>query len=600
MHPVNSNQQPSPAAVVVNAVTQVADDMSSSSGSPSLSGVGDSVSSSSQQGASTSLPSLDGIDIHDPIELLYFIDEVPPSGLHKWQLEFMRDFALSTHTKDHPFQAEVRACNGSGKDRYIVAACAIWLALAHKAARCVITNGSGVQLDNQTEAYIERLAKKCNSTFGGEIFKCNYRYYECVLTGSPIVLFATDEPNKAEGFHPLIPGGKMAIFASEAKAIPDEIFTALTRCTGYTHRVDVSTPGIPVGYFHDRCSTSIKRSSLRDIKAVSPTDCIEYHVTAFDCPHITKAEIDNFANSLAGGVNSPIYKSGILAEFGTTDELVVIPYTYVWQSITEKTQPRWLSSKFNTAGLDLSDGGDETVLCVRNGNKLLRVIPFRFDNTEDTVMFLNEKFKECELTNPEALIFADCGGLGKPILDRLRGMGWKNIRYVDNRHAPYYPRTYLNRGTEVWFHTRLLLERRELILLNDKVLIGQLSARYYKINQKNQHQLLSKVEQKSRGYKSPDRADAVVLAFWNYKSTKPSDAIDSLPPEEQEKKKPFNYTVTPPKPTPIFTQREWANGGGKQSLTQFKRSLRKQQDTSYLQEQLDQINQQRKETIQHE
>lgn len=482
----------------------------------------------------------DGFDIKDPVELLLLLDENILNGtikLHAWQIQFMLDFATGGQSDIMPFQAVVRACNGSGKDKYIIAPCVVWLCMRYKKARGIVTSSSGVQLDNQTEAYIEQLCKKANALFG-DVWKCNYRYYECLATGSPIVLFATDESGKAEGYHPLEPTAKMGIFVSEDKTVADDINNALNKCTGYTHRCHVSTPGLPMGHFFDYCSTAIDRRSLSSVLDVTAIDWIQYHVTAYDCSHLSKAYIEQMRRDLPGHENGAAFKSQVLAEFGTTDEMTVIPYTYIWNTV--KQPPKWIPEEHNKAGLDLSDGGDETVLTVRNGNKHLKTIPFKFDNTEDTVTFLNEQFKENNLTHPESYVFSDMGGLGKPILDRLKRQGWSNIRYIDNRTASSRPKTYKNRGAELYFNVRILFERNELIVLNEPVLIRQLSTRYYKLVDGSVHQLLSKVESRSRGYPSPDRADSFVLAFWDYKSTfvesseKPYE-LPEIPVEEVNK-----------------------------------------------------------------
>lgn len=463
----------------------------------------------------------DGFDFKDPVELLFLLDDDIASGrvtLHTWQVQFMMDFARDWN-QELPYQALVRACNGSGKDKYILAPCAVWLCMRFISARCVITSSSGIQLDSQTDTYIEQLCAAANQKIHPGIWKCNYRYYECLPTGSPMTLFATDESGKAEGYHPLKFGAKMALFESEAKTVPDEIHNAQSRCTGYTHRCLVSTPGLPLGHMYDLDSMAIDRKTITDWSTITASDFVRYHITAYECSHIPKSDIERGKRNLPGGETGSAFKSQYLAEYGTTDEMVVIPYTYVWRSYNSVPKEGWIKEPFNKAGLDLSDGGDETVLIIRNGNKLLKVIPFKFDNTEDTIGFLNEKFREWELTDREALIFADCGGLGKPMLDRMRRQGWANIRYFDNRNTAYEPRTYRNRGSESWFHIRKLLERHELILYQDEKLIRQLSTRYYKITGNNVHQLLSKLESRSRGYPSPDRADALVLAFCDYKST---------------------------------------------------------------------------------
>lgn len=534
-----------------------------------------------------SFPDSYGFDIKDPVELLYLLDDEVASGkvkLHPWQIQFMLDFA-EERTQAFPFQGIVKACNGSGKDKVVVASCSVWLCMRYNRARCVITSSSGQQLDNQTEVYIKMLCQAANTKFGGEVWKTNARYYECLATQSPMKLFATDEPGKAEGYHPLTSDGKMAIFTSEGKTISDEIFTALERCTGYTHRVDVSTPGLPLGYFYNTSMTAIPRFAIKSVFEIKPEQFILYHIQAKDCPHITPNVLEKLKATLPGGENGAAYKSAVYAEFGTTDEMVVIPSHYVWKAASNTT--KWLQEPFNKAGLDLSDGGDETALTVRNGNKHLKTLAFRFDNAEDTVAYLIEQFNEWNLNSPEAFIYGDAGGLGKPILDRLWGIGYKNVRYILNQSKAYNPTVYLNRGTELWFHLRTLLERGELILQGEPKLNAQLSSRYYKITGRNVHQLLSKRESRSRGYPSPDRADSLTLAFWDYKSTRPYTLVGLQDAETVEA--PFSVPPSE-KQVPAFSLKEWASD----SKTKWKTDDSKQ-DFSYLQEEVARYNHQLKQ-----
>lgn len=527
----------------------------------------------------------------DPVELLFLLDDDISSGrvvLHAWQVQFMMDFANgvsgNTVTQDDPFQALVRACNGSGKDKYCIAPCAVWLCMCTTLySSAVVTSSSGVQLDNQTCTYIEQLCTYANQKIHSKCWKINYRYYECLDTRSPIMCFATDEPGKAEGYHPLRFGAKMALFESEAKTVPDSIYLAQNKCTGYTHRAIVSTPGLPMGHFYDIDSMAVPRQDIEKGFKKNVIDYVQYLITAYECPHIPKSYIEQMKRDLPGGELGAAFKSQVLAEFGTTDEMVAIPFIYVRRAVNSKTT--WLPERFNKAGLDLSDGGDETVLTVRNGNKHLATIPFKFDNTEDTVWFLDEKFTEWDLNHPEAFIYGDAGGLGKPILDRLRGMGWKNIRYVDNRNTAYQPKVYLNRGTELYFHLRKLFERGELIMLNDAKLIRQLSTRYYKMDLANRHRLLSKLESRSRGYPSPDRGDSFSLAFWDYKSTFVETSSDKTKSIVEN----YNKLIQD-KPTGHLDLRVLAKG----SDSPIQR-LGKRPDMTYLMEQINDYNKQLKQ-----
>lgn len=526
----------------------------------------------------------DGFDIVDPLELLYLLDDDVRDGkvtLHDWQVRFLTDFAKGGVDDTNPFQAIVRAANGSGKDKYIIAPCVVWLCMRYKLARGVVTSSSGVQLDNQTDAYIHLLCTNANRKWANgkeTIWKCNYRYYECLPTESPILCFATDEPGKAEGFHPLGYARKMGLFESEAKSVPDDIYLAQNKCTGYTHRCIVSTPGLPMGHFFDLDSTAVDRNTLKQVTDVQSGDYVKYHITAHDCSHISRAYIEQMKRDLPGGELGAAYKSQVMAEFGTTDEMVVIPYTYVWKAFTNP--PQWVPEPYNKAGLDLSDGGAETVLLIRNGNKHLKTIPFRFDNTEDTLDFLEEKFKENDLTHHDAKVFTDVCGIGKPMAQALRRRGWSNIFFVDSRNTSSQPKVYSNRGTELFFHARTLLERHELIVQRgDALLVRQLSTRYYKMNAKMVHQLLTKLEQRSRGYPSPDRADAFNLAFWDFKST----YVEKVPANDSER--PVQGGIKKPRYVGTFTQ---------QSLTNRhetpKSRLGKKPDFSLYQEQIDEYN----------
>jgi len=461
-----------------------------------------------------------------PYDMLLFLQddfhsEVNPTRLYKWQIQFMLDFASKDWTAQVPFKAAVRAANGSGKDRYLIAACIVWFCVKYSESVAIVTSASGTQLDRQTYTYIKQLADLTNTKCGDGVWKVNYRHLECLVSHSTIELFVTDESGRAEGWHPIVPNGKLAIFTSEAKSIPDEIFTALSRCTGFTHRVDVSSPGLPMGFFFNTCSSAINRKTIHSVsEALERGSWVEYHVTAYDCTHLSDGTyIEELKRSMPGGESGAAFKSCVLAEFGTTDEMTVIPYQHIWKCVNRSgSTVGWLSEPTNTGGLDLSAGGDETVLSVRNGNKLLKVIGFRFNNTQDTVNFLVEEFKKYELDRPNSFIYADAGGLGKPIIDQLRSKGWTNIRYVLNQAKAYNDRVYLNRGAEMWFKFGKLLETGEIWLANDDRLIRQLATRYYKITEGNKHKLESKLQARAAGRPSPDRGDSVVLCFSNYKS----------------------------------------------------------------------------------
>jgi hypothetical protein len=474
-------------------------------------------------------------DFEDPVDMLLVLDDELRMGrttLHGWQMRVMKDFAVETIAAA-PYCAVVRTCNGAGKDSKLIAPSSVWMANRYENCDCIVTSASSTQLDRQTAPRIHQLCTALNAKFGREIWKLNYRFYSNTETGSNIVLFVTDEAGRAEGWHPRVDNAQLAIFTSEAKSITEEIFHALARCTGFTKRMDCSTPGLPVGHFFDRCT----RGNWK-----------KYHITAYDCPHLNGEYIEQCKEDY-GGESSALFKSMVMAEFATTDDLVVIPYDRVWRAI-HKPITTHFEEEFNTGGLDLAAGGDENTFVVRNGNKVLKVYGFRLQDTAVTVRHLEKLFADNGMKNPNSYIFGDAGGLGKPILDQLKDRGWLNIRYVLNQGTPKDKKIYYNRGAELWFHTGRLFENGEVIIPNDGLLQKQLAARYYKLTPDNRVQMESKLVARSKGHCSPDRADALVLSFSNYKTkfNRDGEEVRELP---MKKPKPVEAVEE-------FTMKGWA------------------------------------------
>jgi len=99
------------------------------------------------------------------------------------------------------------------------------------------------------------------------------------------------------------------------------------------------------------------------------------------------------------------------------------------------------------------------------------------------------------------------------------------------------------------------------------------------------YQLLTKLEQKTKGFPSPDRADALNLCFWNYKTSRISDGIELAISEEPEKIINPNEKVE----STVFDQRDWA----RTIKPRFSPEHVELQDMEDLREQLSHINKQR-------
>lgn len=441
--------------------------------------------------------------------------------LHPWQIDINEDFSLG-RTRDkldpniilkseiptsiHPYKYALCAANGSGKDAFVIAPFALWFICTKIKAKVIITSASGTQLTTQTESYIAALAREVNnwskSIFGYEMLKVNKRHVYCKRSGSVIHMFATDEGEKAEGHHPTAPGCEMAIIVNEAKSIKPEIFLALRRCTGYNYLLFISSPGEPFGDFYDAFENWQNRR----------------RISYFDCPHHSPDEFEE--ERIKYGEHHPWFRSKWLALFTAIGGTYVITkenLIKVRKKARQNSIP-WLNKSAPISiGIDigLSEHGDETVMSVWQGNKQLAQYTYREQDSVNLAHLLKHDLLK-HVTLDHKYIFADDGGVGRSVIDIMRNLGVKRINRVLNNSVDNINRkAFRNKGAATWFKVNRLFELEAIIPLDDDTLYRQLESRKYKKSDAGLSKLTlePKSEMRKAGISSPDRADAMVLAF---------------------------------------------------------------------------------------
>jgi phage terminase large subunit len=374
----------------------------------------------------------------------------------------------------------LRASNGSGKTTGIGAPAALWHASVFANSLCIVTAGVFRQVKEQFFSTIQAHAHK----FPGWTFN------ECEVTGhngSRILGFSTDDPGRFEGWH----NDNLLVIVDEAKSVPDMIFEAVERCQP-TRLLLLSSPGGCSGAFYEAFHARRKFFSQHVVKAS-------------DCPHISPKWVAEQIEKYGEG--HPLIASMIFAEFMSAGEDgTVIPLIFVERCLANPPEFRDGTVQ---AFCDFAAGGDENVFAVRRGNRVQIVAHWREKDTMRAVGRFIQLFQEQKLTPQQ--IHADEGGMGIVMCDALREAGWP-VRRVNNG-SPSRSEHYFNKGAEMWYGGRRLIERREIILPNDKELVSQMSTRLGWPDSKGRMQLESKQDMRSRGLSSPDKADAVLGAM---------------------------------------------------------------------------------------
>lgn len=446
------------------------------------------------------------MDIEDPAMVVEMFDanvgiEEGQILLHPWQIEVSEMLGKSKPTSKQPFKFCLCACNGSGKDAFVIAPFVIWFALSKIQSLTIITSSSGTQLTAQTEAYIRRLAEAVNTAFGQPVFKVNQRFIKCLKSGSEIRMFATDEEGKAEGYHPMTPNGEMAIIVNEAKSVAPAIFGALKRCTGFNYWLNVSTPGEPFGDFY-KAFTSWPHKR---------------HVSTFDCPHLSDSEREE--DKIDMGEHSALYRSKHLALFTSLGGTVIMSAELIEEVLKENDNIPIIGQDWPLRiGGDLAAGGDENVLTGTKGNQIVEQVCFtQKDTMVGADIIEHHLLATFKIPKTHEHLYFDDGGVGRGIIDNLRRRGW-NIQRILNQSPAVRKQEFGNRGAESWYRAKRIIEEKLFRLkvkgsVDDK-LKAQLSNRYYK-QQSTQGRITleAKKDARAHGRPSPDRADSFLLSL---------------------------------------------------------------------------------------
>jgi phage terminase large subunit len=423
--------------------------------------------------------------IEDLLRPAPFASKVLGINLYDWQRKVLADL------EPRDCRVALRAANGSGKTSTVISAILIWHALTFQRSIAVTTAGVFRQVESQLWPSLRSHIAKLGGPW--EVTSGEIRYLHPNGNTSRIIGYSATDPGRAEGWHaedhdtaPLL------MVVDEAKTVADPLFEAISRCQP-TRLLIASSPGGSSGAFY--------RAFTKEANMWS-----KHAVTAFDCPHITQAQIDEVIQRY--GEKHPLTRSMIYGEFvDIGNESLVINLTQLQACLTS---PPDFKPGTRVAGVDFAAGGDANVLCVRDGNKVLPFISWRERDTMAAVGRFIVEFKKAGLQADN--IYADASGLGMVMCDALAEAGWE-VNRVNFGSSAYDNEAYTNRSAEMWYGMAKKIGDAEIILPDDDELTAQLTCRRTITNSKGKLGVESKDSMRSRGLASPDKADALALCL---------------------------------------------------------------------------------------
>ncbi|HUU43281.1 MAG TPA: hypothetical protein VMX57_05845 [Planctomycetota bacterium] len=238
---------------------------------------------------------------------------------------------------------------------------------------------------------------------------------------------------------------------------------------------------------------------------------------AEDVPHIVDpSNINRMAQKY--GRDSDAFRIRVLGEFPTMDPRCIMNVedleacTRVPMTVAAGRRDVLKTNK--AFGIDFARfGGDENVLVVRSG---LAIIDWDFWSHVEPDVPLNEAFRRqqrLQWDNSECWYVPDATGVGQGM---MRDFVRADKQYLEfHNHGTSSDSQFENKISEAWFNFGELVRQRIVHIPDDGRMIEQLSTRQYYTTKKGKLEVETKDEYMKRGHDSPDRADAVVMAFYD-------------------------------------------------------------------------------------
>jgi hypothetical protein len=352
--------------------------------------------------------------------------------------------------------------------------------------------------------------------------------------------FSTDKPFRAEGWH----APALLIIFDEAKGLPQWLWdSARGSLTGGLCRwlAISTTDGVQVGEQYHKIFSS------------ETSDWNRIHISAFDSPYVTNekfrsidipdprrpdifrvrwTEPAKFSFQFAGpkwiadcktewGEESPLYQTKVLGEIVDASADSIIKLSQVLAMIKNAADPAFKDEGQEEIGVDVARGGsDDTVMYGRKGLKVTvtgkKVIASKQLPEKAKLVYIADEVERFVGFNKTIRIKIDDTGVGGGVVDILQAKGY-NVVPINFGADAKEPDKYPNTISEMWFEVGKIIQ--EIACQASPRLQTELVNRRQKsLDKKGRRVVESKDEYKARGFRSPDEADAFLLAFYDPKN----------------------------------------------------------------------------------
>ena len=426
----------------------------------------------------------------------------------------------------------VKACHGVGKT-FVLAVAALWWLARYRDGIVITTSSTFRQVKSQIWSEIHR------ALAGAKVPYPEPNKTELTLRGDDnfALGLSTNQAENFQGFH----GKHVLLIADEAPGIKPEIWDAMAGVAagGDVRIVMAGNPTTPSGPFYDAFHTqrslwnciSIDAFDSPNLKGITLEQLLQMDpreggpLDANRLPHLaTKRWVyeQYFSWWREDERSSPSWVSRVRGQFPDQAENALLKLIWL-----ERARKRPLSESLKTsthrrlvAGVDVGGGQAETVVyvceCEPTHSGVIKMGAWRGEDTRGQVVnFLNQFRGRLSIVRVDAI------GIGHNFGLHLRDQGFPVALTNVSLPCESPPgsrendpsQRFVNQKARYYQVLADALERDQIDGLTDEETIGQLAGIIYEFDSQGRIKIESKEKARARGVRSPDRAEALMLAL---------------------------------------------------------------------------------------
>ena len=426
-------------------------------------------------------------------------------GVQLWDKQREVLAALPQHRR-----VAVKSGNGLGKG-FCAAAAVLWFLYSHDPAVALSTAPTFRQVRHVLWRQIRRLYYASRQPLGGKILDTRWD-----LAAERYALgLSADTADQFQGFH----SPNLLVVVDEAAGVEDQIFEAIDSVLTSSETGRLLLIGNPTTDSGGFRNAFYQERSIYHTITISALDSPNVQAGEIVLPGLTTAEWVEERRQV-WGETSALFRARVLGEFPEQADDVLIGLSDIEASarkhsaidVTPADKLARLGSQPPEPVIMAVDvarfGSDHSVILVRRGPRVEEIRAFQ---GLDTMTLTGRVVNALREYHPD-LVLVDEIGVGSGVLDRLKELGHP-ARGVNVARPARHKETYANLRAEGYFRLRELFTLGHVLIPNDNRLIAELSSLRYDVRSDGRVVMESKEAMKKRGLPSPDRADALMMAF---------------------------------------------------------------------------------------